>query len=110
MAMDDLKSPMVALNFSNNSFPIQNVAGFGDNTLGALGFNKSPVLTCETSILKEPEPEEKLENSMDLQEMSYGCADGNTWFLDSFRTLGNDQNVNVMEGLADMFVYNSGDQ
>ncbi|KAF3431494.1 hypothetical protein FNV43_RR26225 [Rhamnella rubrinervis] len=110
MAMDDLESPTSTLNFSDNSFPIQDVAGFDYNTLGALGFNKSPVLTCETSIFKEPEPEERLENSMDLQEMSYGCTDGNAWFVDSFRTSGNDQNVNVTEGLADMFVYNGGDQ
>lgn len=98
MAVDDLESPTSTLHFPDNNirnnnkysqFPLHGaVVG-----IGALG----PGLTCVSS------------DSMDLQEMSYGCTDGSAWFADSFRSGGaagnDDQSVVVMEGqLEDMFV------
>ncbi|KAH7515978.1 transcription factor MYB16 [Ziziphus jujuba] len=127
MDMDDLESPTSTLNFPDSSFPVQTV-GFGENAVRALEFSKSTVLTCESSHgwklnqqhqhqhVNMPELKERLDNNtaaLHDMPLSYGCTDGNAWFIDSFRT-GNDQNVsplppisNIMEGLADMFAYNS---
>lgn len=98
VTVDDLESPTSTLHFPDNNisnnnkyslFPLHSaVVG-----MGALG----PGLTCGSS------------DSMDLQEMSYGCTDGSAWFADSFRSGGavgnDDRSVVVMEGqLEDMFV------
>ena len=67
-----------------------------------------------------PEFKERMDtnNTMSLQDIAFACTDGGSWFVDSFRAAGNNNEslapppapaglLNIMEGFTDVFMYNS---
>ncbi|KAB1224601.1 Transcription factor MYB28 [Morella rubra] len=110
---DDLESQTSTMNFSaENGFHVQSVALSESTVAAAVDFAKSSVI-CGGRIMKEvghmPELKESLGSTIALQNMTY--TPENAWFADSLRA-GNENFLlsNVMEGFADISVYNCDDQ